>query len=256
MSWRKTREVLLAAFIIALAAAAGANGQNTTTTWVVADINYLSLSPNAIGCLNFIGSKDINVTVSLMPFNSLDDDAAVSAIITKPNNSTQDVNFSSLGSGAYGYNYNFDSNGTYKIDFSANDFGSNAVGSASLFAYVGNFDLNISFLNNSSSYTAGATGTVRNYVTNIEGNAMTGLAGSSIIYYPNSSVFASASMTAGSTDGEYYYNFTAPSTNGNYTATSSFTCGTNTDSNSAGRFTVSGAGEGTTSTGEGGEGGG
>ena len=169
MSWRKTREVLLAAFIIALAAAAGANGQNTTTTWVVADINYLSLSPNAIGCLNFIGSKDINVTVRLMPFDSLDDDAAVSAIITKPNNSTQDVNFSSLGSGAYGYNYNFDSNGTYKIDFSANDFGSNAVGSASLFAYVGNFDLNISFLNNSSSYTAGATGTVRNYVTNIEG---------------------------------------------------------------------------------------
>jgi PGF-pre-PGF domain-containing protein len=241
--------LFFASFIAGLA---GSTALNTSTTWVVPNINYLSLSTVEIGCLNSAGNHDINITARLMPANSLDNDASITATITKPNNTTSNISLISAGAGVYTYSYNFDSNGTYKIDITAVD--GSASGTASLYAYVGNFDLNISFLNNNPSYSAGNTGTIRNYVTNIEGNAMTGLSGNTIIYYPNSSVFATAAMSE-SGSGVYYYNFTVPSTAGTYSATSSFTCGTNTDSNSAGRFTVSAAPSGETPGGTGGTGG-
>ncbi len=183
------------------------------------------------------GNNALTVTVWKYPESTLDTGATVSATVTKPDESTEGINFASQGDGNYTYTYTFDANGTWKFDVTATHSGY-TEGTTESYVYVGDFNLLISFVNNGQDVYDRHTGSVRNLVTNEDGNYFTGITGNTTIYYPNSTAWVSSQSMTESGSGEYYYNFTAPTTLGDYTATSSFTCGANTDSNSQGRFTV------------------
>lgn len=183
------------------------------------------------------GNNALTVTVWKYPESTLDTGATVSATVTKPDESTQNINFASQGDGNYTYTYNFDANGTWKFNVTTTHSG-HTDGTTESYVYVGDFNLLISFVNNGQSVYDRYTGSVRNLVTNEDGNYFTGITGNTTIYYPNSTAWVSSQSMTESGSGEYYYNFTAPTTLGDYTAKSSFTCGANTDSNNQGRFTV------------------
>jgi len=194
------------------------------------------------------GDNNITITVSKQPDNLIDENATVAAVVTKPDNSTENINFTKYGTGnqaLYINTYDFDANGTWKISVTAThaDY---TDGKVEGYVYVGDFNLLISFVNNGQNVEQGAIGSVRNLVTNEDGNVFIGINGTVSINYPSNSVWTSNEAVTESGNGEYYYNFTAPITLGEYTATSNYTCGANTDSNNQGRFSVtSSCGSGT-----------
>jgi len=194
------------------------------------------------------GNSDLNATVYKYPESALDTGATVAAVVTKPGGDINVVAFTNNGDGNYAFTYTFDANGAYKFAVGASHSGYDDSNMES-YVYVGDFNLLISFLNNNQSVYEQSTGSIRNIVTNQDGNYFTGISGSATIYYPNSSTWLGGQAMSESGGGEYYYNFTAPSTLGTYSATATFTCGANTDSNSMGGFTVATAcGNGTCDT--------
>ena len=228
--------------LVIFTGAAFAVQRQTTTNWVVPTVDSLRMSLMVSDrCMANPGNANAYVTVWYMPENLLNSNATVTAIVYEPDGDQNSITFSNQDDGNYLKSYTFDVNGTYKFAIHAADDGSSATGDLNSFVYVGNFDMNISFLNNNPIYTVGDTGTIRNRVLNTDGNVFTGLTGTTAIYYPDSSAFVSSGSLTEITYGEYSYNFTVPSTTGDYNATSSFTCGSNTDSNSAGRLTVQAA---------------
>ena len=183
------------------------------------------------------GNNLLTVTVYKFPENALDDSALVAAIVTKPDSSTDSIIFSSQGNGEYQNNYNFDANGAYKFNVSASHDGY-TDGNVESYVYVGDVNLFISFLNNNQSTAQGHTSSIINKVENQDGNAFTGIDGNITISYPDSIIWINNEAMAEDSGGEYYYNFIAQTTLGEYGVTSTFNCGNSTDSNSQGRFTV------------------
>ena len=239
-----------------------ASEQNsTTTTWIRPQTDILSLSflPQS-RCVNSAGlATDINVTVRDSTDNSLVTTATVTATVIKPNSDTNSATFSSNNDGNYSLKYTFDQNGTYK--FIVHAVNGIYTGDANSFEYAGNVSVSISFQNNGQTLTAGNTGQIRNLVTASDGNFFLGATGTTTINYPSGSAFASSVSMNESGNGEYYYNFTVPSTAGTYTAASAFSCGVNSGTSSSGSFIVSGSTTpsspgGDTGSGSGGSGGG
>ena len=222
----------------------------TTTNWVVPQVDSLRMNFTVVNrCMANPGSQNVYLTVFDVPGNTLNSNSTVTATVFEPDGDQNSISFSSQGDGNYLKAYTFDVNGTYKFAVHSVDNSNASIGDLNSFVYVGNFDMNISFVNNGQSHDQGATGTIRNKVLNTDGNLFVGLTGTTTIYYPDSSTFVNSGSMTEITYGEYSYNFTVPSTAGNYTATSSFTCGSNTDSNTAGRFTVNAASTGGTTGG-------
>ncbi|GEM_PF-2113760 len=226
---------------------------NNTLTWytLASDSHVLKLWSQR--CMSANSAQDLNVTVSKAS-GGVDTGATVTAILYKPTGGTEALSFASQGDGNYTKSYSFDQNGTYKLVIHSSDVNFQP-GDLNEYIYVVNFDFNIAFVNNSFSVVAGNAGTIQNFVTNSDNNAVTGISGTLDIAYPAGSSFVSAGTISETGNGYYYHNFTAPNTNGTYTATSRFTCGPNTDSNSAGRFTVTGASSGSPDSGSGSTGG-
>jgi len=225
-----------------------AGNMATTPVWVV-PYNYLAVQFNPeTRCMTDTGGNDLNATVYKYPESALDTGATVAAVVTKPAGDKNVVAFTNKGDGNYTTTYTFDENGTYKIAIGASHAGY-ADSNIESYVYVGDFNLLISFLNNNQNIYEQSTSSIRNIVTNQDGNYFTGINGSTTIYYPNSSNWLSGQTMTESGSWEYYYNFTTPSTLGTYSATSTFTCGTNTDSNNMGRFTaITACGNGTCNT--------
>ena len=211
-------------------------------TWITPQTTSIATAITATRCMNYPGNNNITVTVIDYPQNTYDTNATVTATIYKPNGDTNsNIPFTNNSDGNYTKTINFDTNGTFILAIHAvNDTNNNITADTNTYIYVGTFDINISFLSNNSSYSGGDSGSIRNMVKNTDGNAFTGLTGTTTIYYPNATVFAQDATMAETGNGEYYYNFIIPNTTGTYTATSAFTCGLSTDSNNAGRFTVTG----------------
>lgn len=220
------------------------SGQSSQFTWY--NVPDYSLDPvlSATRCMTAIGSQDLNVTVYVRPGSSTTTGADVNATVYKPQGGTDSITFAHVGSGVYTYDYNFSQTGTYKLVLSARQL-NYGNGDENEYVYVQDFNFNIAFSNNQFSVQAGSTGTVQNYVSNSDGNAVNGLSGSIDINYPSGSAFVTDGTISETGGGSYYYSFTAPSTDGVYTVESSFTCGGNTDVNAGGTFTVYGSGGGT-----------
>ncbi len=225
----------------------GVAGQSSQFTWY--NVPDYSLDPvlSATRCMTQVGSQDLNVTVYVRPGSSTTTGADVNATVYKPQGGTDSITFSHVGSGVYRYNYNFSQIGTYKLVLSARQL-NYGNGDENEYVYVEDFNFTIAFSNNQFSVQAGSTGTVQHHVSNSDANAVNGLSGSIDINYPNGNAFVTDGTISETGSGDYYYSFTAPSTDGVYTVESSFTCGTNTDVNAGGRFTVYGSGGGTTTT--------
>lgn len=225
-------------------------------TWYTITSNYHELRLWATRCMNAPGDQDLNVTVYARPGSGTDENATVTGTVFKPLGGTDSLPFdTNFGDGNFGASYNFDQNGTYKLAIHSQDVNFRP-GDLNEYIYVGDFDFNISFVNNGFLVAANTTGTVQNLVKNTDNNAVTGITGTLDIFYPSGSVFLNDGNISETGNGYYYYNFIAPNTNGLYPATSSFSCGTNTDSNNQGRFTVYGASGGDQQQGGGGGGGG
>ncbi|MDD5163370.1 MAG: hypothetical protein PHD95_04140 [Candidatus ainarchaeum sp.] len=217
-----------------------ANEGASLVNWVVDNPNSLALGIAATTCMNYPGNNSIVVTVISYPQNTLNPNSTVTATLFEPSGDVNsNIPFSNNSDGTYSKAMNFDANGTFKLAVHAvSDTNAGITGDANAYIYVGSFDMNISFLNNNASYNQGDSGSIRNMVKNSDGNSFVGLSSTTTIFYPSSSVFVLDATMSGLGTGEYYYNFIVPSVSGTYSATSAFSCGLSTDSNSSGRFTV------------------
>ncbi len=251
---------LLAGLVVLLNLPFLVSATNTVTfTWDTQTLGDLELRLWATRCMTSVGSQDLNVTVYRGSGSTVSTSANVTGTFYKPQGGSDTPTFTSQGDGNYLTTYPFSQNGTYKLVLHATDT-NYTPGDLNEYVYVGDFDFNISFTNNYFSVNAGNTGTIQNRVLNSDGNRVTGLTGNIDLNYPDSSLFINDGTISETGNGDYYYNFTAPSTDGTYYANSFFTCGGNTDSNNQGRFTVSGSstgsGSGSSGSGSGGSGGG
>jgi len=241
--------LFLSIFLLFFGSTAIAGQKQGTYTWVTEQAYLTAQFTPATRCMTATGNNTLTIAVQRQG-NQMHSGATVHATVTKPNETTATINFTDEDDGNYTNTYNFDANGTWKFSVTATHAGY-TDGTVESYVYVGDFNLLVSFVNNNQNIYDRYTGSVRNLVTNIDGNYFTGIDGNVTIYYPSSSAWVSnAAMTESSDgNGEYYYNFTAPTTLGEYSATSTFACGGNSDSNSAGRFTVvTSCGNGTCNT--------
>ncbi|MEK6821306.1 MAG: hypothetical protein AABY11_02825, partial [archaeon] len=206
-------------------------------TWGVVGDYYLDAQLYAERCPAALGMYDLNAVVYQRPSNTPSTTSTVTGTIYRPLGGTDAVTFTNNGDGNYVKVYDFNQSGTYKIVLNASDVNF-ASADVNEYVYIGDVDFQISFLNNSFEVAAGNTGTIQNLVKNSDNNAITGITGSIDINYPSGTVFTNDGNISETGNGQYYYTFTAPSVAGVYTAASSFTCGTNTDVNMGGRFTV------------------
>lgn len=223
---------------------------NSGISWNTSTDSSLTLTLSTTICPASTGVQTLTVRVYGFPSASLITNADVNARIQLPDTTTTDINFTNNGNGTYSYDFNFTQTGTNKIDINASAPTFSRIG-RTYYVYVQNFSINSIFLNNNTILSSGATGTIRNSVTNSDGNAFVDINGLTTIYYPSGSTFAGNGAMTDLGTGEYIYAFTVPSTSGTYTVASTFSCGSKSDSNSAGRFSVpsSGGTGGTGSTG-------
>jgi hypothetical protein len=188
-------------------------------------------------CPNYNTSTGISAEVRSVDFGDIQKDANVFATIQKPDSTTEDVNFTNDLSGTYTYNYTFDQNGTYLIQ--AHAFKSpNVTGDINGYVYVTDLNWTTKFLNNGFDINIGELGTIRNTVTNIDGNTVYDINANTTIYYPNGTVADGNSTMSQLPNGEFVRSFFGPSPAGVYTVSSIFVCGSLYDHNGAGTFTV------------------
>ncbi len=210
---------------------------DSTATWVagldtsyVLDLTY-PLCPNATGNTTF------SATVIGLPSGSTVIDANVFATIRKPDSSSSDVNFTNDLSGVYTLSYNFDQNGTYFIQAHAYK-APTTKGDVNAYAYLGALDWNVSFVNNAFSIGIGELGTIRNTVTNADGNAVYDVNANTTLYYPAGTAADANTAMSQLSGGEFVYSFFGPTPAGAYTVSSLFQCGNRYAHNGTGTFTV------------------
>lgn len=230
-----------------------AGTQSNAFTWYNIPDNSLEMRLHATRCMTTVGNQDLNVTVYVRPGSSVTTGATVTGTVYKPQGGTDNLSFTSQGDGNYSQSYNFSQTGTYKLALRATQL-NYASDDVNEYVYAESFDFSVVFSNNQFSVQAGSSGTIQNYVSNSDSNAVTGLTGIIDINYPNGTSFVNDGTISETGSGSYYYSFTAPSTDGVYTAQSFFTCGPVTDTNAGGRFTVYGSGGGSGSGGSSGSG--
>ena len=118
-----------------------------------------------------------------------------------------------LNNGSYYYEYEFDEIGTYKIVIRAwND----SIGYSidTFYVYVGRFPIYAKIVT-STEYKAGEIGEVQVFLTDENGNPITGANCSLTINYPDKSLWKTDTMTEFNF-GRYYYTFVVPSIYGTY----------------------------------------
>ncbi|MDO8537582.1 MAG: hypothetical protein Q7S21_01735 [archaeon] len=233
----KKIQLIVIAFFWLISANAFATQSNSGIVWSTAPDTALILQFSATRCPAATGVQTLTATVYGSPSNSLISNADVNAIVQYPDTTTADINFTNNGNGTYTNDFNFTQTGTYQFDINATR-ASTTSASRREYIYVQSFNINISFVNNNAQLTAGTTGTIRNNATNDDGNAFVDINGLTTIFYPNGNTFVSNGSMTDLGTGEYTYAFTVPTTSGTYSATSTFSCGSESDSNSAGRFSV------------------
>lgn len=214
---------------------------SNTSSWVTGLGGSYSLDLTYTLCPSSTGNTTLHATVATIPSGVSTVDANVFATIQKPDSSTSDVNFTNNLSGDYTYSYNFDQNGTYFIQAHVYHPVSQGAGDTNGYVYLGDLNWTVAFLNNDFEIEIGETGTIRNTVTNSDGNLVYDINANTTIYYPSGSVAdANAAMTQTS-DGEFVKAFFGPSPAGDYTVSSIFKCGSKYVANGSGTFTVTAA---------------
>ena len=242
---RKCNKLCLAIILLILPSlVSGESASSATLTWVNTSDSSIAASLSASRCMDSAGSQNLVARVFSYPTGNADNDAIVTATVSEPDGDINSITFDHLGqgnNGSYTFDYTFDRNGTYKFAVHASDSNINASHDFNEYIYVKDFGIMISFLNNNASYSPGGTITLRNRVLNSDGNAFNDINGSVSVFYPDSSALHSGQAMADVGNGEYVFSFIAPSTAGTYSATSSFSCGNESDSNSFGRFAIASA---------------
>ncbi len=237
-------KLVLAAIVSILLSslANSASSGGTTMSWYTVSDSSISATFSASRCMDAAGQQTLTTRVYRFPSGSVDADANVTAIVEEPGGDSNSITFTSSNDGNYTFPYTFDSNGTYKIRLHASDPFASATYDLNDYVYVKEFTMRISFVNNNAAYSPGDTVSVRNLVRNTDGNAFNDLNGSATVFYPDSGTLHFGQAMSGIGSGEYIFSFVAPGTTGTYSATSTFTCNSKSDSNSLGRFTISSSG--------------
>ncbi|MFH1894961.1 MAG: hypothetical protein ABIJ74_00040 [archaeon] len=230
--------VLLTVLVFLGSSVFGLVQSSNSLTWVTQNDTTITATFTATRCMNSSGTQELNVKVFKCPTGRADANATVTATVNEADGDTNSITFNNQGDGNYSFTYTFDANGTYKFQINAADSNISASYDLNDYIYVRDFSINVSFLNNNAEYSAGNTVTIRNYVINDDGNAFNDLNSSINVFYPDSSALHSNQEMTGIGNGEYIFSFVAPSSTGTYSATSTFSCGNESDSNSSGRFTV------------------
>lgn len=237
---------------------AGVSAQ--TATWLPSTETGYSLDVSYAQCLSTTGNVTFTAGVTGLFFGNAVTDANVFATIRRPDLTTFDVNFTNDLSGVYTQTSNLTQNGTYF--FQAHAYKpSVAQGDFNGYIYVHDLNWTTVFLNNGFDINIGELGTIRNRVTNVDGNIVYDINANTTIYYPTGTVADANSIMTQIPNGEFIKPFFGPSPSGVYTVSTYFSCGPLSDYNSAGTFTshdtnTSGSTGGTGSTGSGGSSGG
>ncbi|MDO8660478.1 MAG: FixH family protein, partial [Candidatus Woesearchaeota archaeon] len=184
---------------------------NSGIAWTTQPDTALTISFTTTRCPAAIGVQTITATIYGTTSGNLISNADVNATAQYPNAATADINFSNNGNGTYSNDFNFSQTGTYQFDINATR-ASTTSASRREYVYVQSFNINSIFLNNNASLATGTTGTIRNQVTNDDGNAFVDINGLTTIYYPNGTTFASNGSMTDLGTGEYVYAFTVPAT--------------------------------------------
>ncbi len=230
-------------------------------TWLPAIERGYILSLSYPMCQADTGNTYFYATVKGSLFGLTITDANVFATIRRPDSTTFDVNFTNDLSGAYTQTSNLTQTGTYFIQAHAFQEGK-TQGDRNGYLYVKDLGWTKPFLNNGATLNIGDLGTIRNTVTNNDGNLVFDINANTTIYYPSGSVADANGALTQISGGEFVHSYFAPSPAGVYSVTSFFSCGPLTDHNASGRFTVTdtNTGGGTSdsggTTGSGGAGGG
>lgn len=234
-----------------------------TITWTPYTESAYSLDVTTAQCRAATGNASFTATVTGVDFSTTILDANVFATIRRPDTTTYDVNFTNDLSGTYTLTTNLNQNGTYfiqarayKTDVTPGDWNG--------YVYVKDLNWTIVFLNNGFDLNIGASGTIRNVVTNLDGNRVYDVNANTTTYDSNGSAVDSNAVMTQVANGEFAKTFFGPSPAGEYTVSSFFSCGPLIDHNAEGAFTVlpngdtgsTGGTGGTGSSGSGGSGGG
>jgi uncharacterized membrane protein YgcG len=246
--------IILAVFpILSFAAPASQN-----ITWTPYTESAYTLDVTTAQCRAATGNASFSATVTGVDFSTTVLDANVFATIRRPDATTYDVNFSNDLSGTYTLTTNLDQNGTYFIQARAYKT-SVTPGDWNGYVYVKDLNWTIDFLNNGFDLNIGASGTIRNVVTNLDGNRVYDVNANTTIYDSNGSAVDSNAAMTQIANGEFAKTFFGPSPAGEYSVSSFFSCGPLIDHNAEGAFTVlpngsSGSTGGTGSSGSSGSG--
>jgi hypothetical protein len=212
----------------------GASG--TTSTWISGIEGGFILNLSYPLCPSSTGTTTLSAGVVGTSFGSTIVDANVFATIRKPDATTTDVNFTNNLSGTYTLAFNFDQNGEYLVQAKAFKTGL-PTGDKNAYVYLGDLNWSVAFLNDGFDINVGGLGTIRNTVTNGDGNLVYDVNANTTIYYPDASIAdANASMNQLS-NGEFVKTIFGPTPAGEYAISSIFKCG-NRFEHGTGSFTT------------------
>ncbi len=214
------------------------NSDSGSATWVPdLPTGYtLTLATHPL-CIAAAGNAVFTASVASVNTGAAILDANVFATIRRPDSTTFDVNFSNNLSGTYSQTISFDQNGTFFIRAYAYHPGV-PLGDANTYLYARDLNWTIQFLNNGFDLNIGEQGTIRNVVTNLDGNRVYDINANATTYYPDGSVADANGTLTQISNGEFVRAFFGPSPAGEYSISSFFSCGPLHDYNAAGAFTV------------------
>ncbi|MFH0969841.1 MAG: hypothetical protein V1776_00035 [Candidatus Diapherotrites archaeon] len=228
--------MVLMGLLCSLSPFVSATAVESTTTWSPhLEAGYI-VSLNYTTCPSSTGNHTITASAIGTSFGTTAIDANVFATITKPDNSLADYNFTNDLSGVYTLSYNFDQNGEYFIQAHAYKQGSGS-GDINAYVYLGDLNWTTSFLNDGFDINIGALGSIRNTVTNVDGNRVYDINANTTIYYPDGTVADANALMNQLPNGEFVHAIFGPSPAGDYTVSSLFSCGSKYVHNGTGTFT-------------------
>lgn len=242
------------ALLFALVLPTVAVAQSTPTlTWYPSLESGYDLDVTYALCHASTGNVTFTANVAGLTFGSTITDANVFATFRRPDATTFDANFTNDLSGTYTLTTNLSQTGTYFFQAYAYQPGYTR-GDFNGYVYVQDLNWTTEFLNNGFDINIGQSGSIRNRVTNSDGNIVYDINANTTIYYPDGNVADANSTMTQISNGEFVKAFFGPSPAGVYTVSTLFTCGSLMDHNASGTFTVHDTNTGTGSSGGSGSG--
>lgn len=214
-----------------------ATAVESTTTWISGLESGYALELSYSQCAASTGNTSFTAAVTGTRFGGTIVDANVFATIERPDSTTFDVNFTNNLSGTYTSTINLTQSGTYFIQARAYQPGV-TPGDFNGYVYVGDLNWTTAFLSNGFDINIGELGTIRNTVTNSDGNRVYDINANTTIYYPNGTAADANSSMTQIANGEFIKAFFGPTPAGEYTVSSFFSCGPLLTHNAGGTFTV------------------